>query len=253
MFIFEIKVLPAAFYRSNLDGTLHLLNSGENSLLILTIAKFADEYCYVPQSAEIRKQNVFYSVSNVLKLTQDNRSREALCKWQTRVGKKEAKRIRDEVIGAGNAVHSYLHFYLTTGETKPVSKYYESYFQALKRLSPNFGNSLFSEQLIVSFKYQYLGKLDQLGFYRKSLTLSDLKTSLKPKLSLNWIQEKILQLAAYYIPIEALYPVEQAALLYLVSDGSYNEFLFTPQQMTFYKQLWLKRLSQFNKRINSAA
>ncbi|BAY50657.1 hypothetical protein SAMD00079811_82880 (plasmid) [Scytonema sp. HK-05] len=250
----EKKMLPeAAFYRRSFDGTLHPLNSSDNNLPILTRAKFAGESCYVPQSAELSKQNVFYSVSNVLKLTQDDRSREALRKWEARVGNKEAKRIRDEAIGAGNAVHSYLHSYLTEGEAKSISKSYESYFQALNSLLPNFGTCLFSEQFIVSFKYQYFGKFDQLGFYRDSLTLSDLKTSLKPKLSLNWIEDKILQLAAYYIPIETLFPVEQAALIYLISDGSCNEFLFTPQQMTFYKELWLERLSQINERVSLAA
>ncbi|MEA5626213.1 hypothetical protein [Nostoc sp. UHCC 0251] len=104
----------------------------------------------------------------------------------------------------------------------------------------------------MSFKYQYFGKFDQVSLYRDSLTLSDLKISLKPKLSLNWIQDKILQLAAYYIPLQALYYVEQAALIYLISDGSSNEFLFTPKEMEFYKDLWLEKLNQINKTVSLA-
>jgi hypothetical protein len=209
--------------------------------------------CYVPQGKEPSNHNTFHSVSNILKLTQNDRTKKALHEWEVRVGKTEAKHIRDEAIRAGNAIHTYLHSYLTKGEGKPVIKAYESYFYALKQLLPKFGDSFFSEQLIVSFKHQYFGKFDQFGLYRESLTISDLKTSLKPKYSLDWIQDKILQLTAYYIPIEALYPVEKAALIYLISDGSYNEFLFTPEQMESYKEIWLERLSQVNEMMSSAA
>ncbi|MEQ8970928.1 MAG: hypothetical protein RIE73_11095 [Coleofasciculus sp. C1-SOL-03] len=252
--MFEHKDLPeAALYQRNFNGTLFPLNTRDNSLPILARAKFAGKSCYVPQSEEPNKHNVFYSVSNVLKLTQDAKSIEALRKWEARIGTNEAKRIRYEAIGAGKALHAYLHSYLTGKEAKPVNQCYEPYFQALNQLLPHFGTSLLSEQFVVSFKYQYFGKLDQLSLYREALTLSDLKTSLKPKLSLDWIQDKILQLAAYYIPVETLYPVEQAALLYLISDGSSNEFIFTPEQMICYKQLWLERLTQVNDTVASAA
>ncbi|MFB2768074.1 hypothetical protein ACE1AT_02085 [Pelatocladus sp. BLCC-F211] len=243
----------AALYYRHFDGTLHPLNSSEKNLPILSRVNFDGESYYVPQGTEVKRQNALRSVSNILKLTQDNSSKEALRKWVARVGQKEAKRIRDEAIGAGNAIHAYLHSYLTGGKIKPVSKSYEFYLEALNTLLPNFGDTLLSEQFVVSFKYQYLGKIDQLGFYRENLTLSDLKTSLKPKLSIDWVQDKILQLAAYYIPIETLYPVEQAVLIYLIRDGSYNEFLFTPHQMEFYKELWLERLSQVNEMTSSAA
>lgn len=63
--------------------------------------------------------------------------------------------------------------------------------------------------------------------------------SIKAKTSPNWIQDKIQQLAAYYVPIESLYPVEQAALIYLIGNGTYDEFVFSPIQMESYKHNWL--------------
>ncbi|MEH2149799.1 hypothetical protein [Nostoc sp.] len=252
--MFEKQLLPeAALYRRSHDGTLYPLNSNEKNLPILIREKFAGEPCYITQGAAVSKQNVFYSVSNILKRTQDDRTIEALCKWEDRVGIRESKRIRDEAIKTGITVHSYLHSYLTDGEIKAVSNSYKSYIEALNKLLPNFGACLYSEQYIVSFKYQYFGKFDQVGLYRDSLTISDLKISLKPKLSLNWIQDKIIQLAAYYISIEALYHVEQAALIYLIGNGSCDEFLFTPQEMEFYKDLWLGRLNQINGTLSLAA
>ncbi|MEH2373006.1 hypothetical protein [Nostoc sp.] len=250
----EKQLLPeAALYGRSRDGTLHPLNSSEKHLPILIREKFSDEPCYVPRGSTVSKHNVFYSVSNILKRTQDDRTIEALRKWEDRVGMRESKRIRDEAIEAGNAVHSYLHSYFTDGKVKAVSNSYKNYIDALNKLLPNFGACLYSEQYIVSFKYQYFGKFDQVTLYRDSLTLSDLKISLKPKLSLNWIQDKILQLAAYYIPLEALYHLEQAALIYLIGDGSCNEFLFTLQEMEFYKDLWLERLNQINETVSLAA
>lgn len=248
------KALPeAALYHRTSDGRLRPVEPNQQDLPVLCGTKVAGEYCYVPQGSVATSQNVFYSVSTVLKLTQDAESKDALRRWRARVGTAEAERIRNEAISVGKAAHTYLHTYLTGEHPSPFSTQYEPYFQALKQLLPSFGASLLSEQMIVSFRYQYLGRLDQLGFYRGSLTLSDLKTSLKAKTSLDWIQDKIIQLAAYYILVKALYPVEQAALLYLIGDGSCNEFIFTSEQMALYEQLWLARLPQFRSNEEFAA
>lgn len=240
------KALPevALYYRAS-DSTLRPVKPNQQHLPVLCGTKVAGEYCYVPQERVVTSQNVFYSVSTVLKLTQDAESKYALRRWRARVGTAEAERILNEASSVGKAAHTYLHAYLTGEHSSSFSTQYEPYFQALKQLLPYFGASLLSEQMIVSFKCQYLGRLDQLGFYRGSLTLSDLKTSLKAKTSLDWIQDKIIQLAAYYTLVKALYPVEQAALLYLIGDGSYNEFIFTSEQIALYEQLWLARLAQF--------
>lgn len=247
-------MLPeSALYYRNFDGTLCPLETSNQILPILTRVKLGRCSCYVPQGSEPNHQNIFHSVSNILKLTQDERTKKSLLGWEANVGKAEAKRIRDEAIKAGNTIHAYLHSYLVDGEIKPVENIYKPYLDALNQLLPNFEDLLLSEQLIVSFKHKYLGKIDQFGLYRGNLTLSDLKTALKPKLSLNWVQDKLLQLAAYYILIEPLYPIEQAALIYLISDGLYNEFLFTPEQMVLYKKLWIEKVNQVEKIINFAA
>lgn len=243
----------AALYHRHFDGTLYPLNHKESNLPILSRVILNGESCYIPQGKQLNKQNPLRSVSNILKLTQEESSKEALREWMLRVGQKEANRIRNEAVKAGNAIHAYIHSHLIGKKAKPVDKPYQNYLQSLNTLLPNFGETLLSEQFVVSFKYRYFGKIDHLGFYRKTLTLSDFKTSIKPKLSINWVQDKIIQLAAYYIPVETLYPVEQAALIYLINDGSYNEFLLTPQQMKFYKELWLERLSQASEIKSLAA
>ncbi len=248
------KALPeAALYHRTSDGRICPVEPDQQHLPILCGTKIAGEYCYLTQGSVATPQNVFYSVSTVLKLTQDAESKATLRRWRARVGTAEAERIRNEAIGIGKAAHTYLHAYLTGKHPSPFSTQYQPYFQALKQLLPYFGSSLLSEQMIVSFRHQYLGRLDQVGFYRGSLTLSDLKTSLKAKTSLDWIQDKIIQLAAYYILVKSLYPVEQAALLYLIGDGSYNEFIFTTEQMPLYEQLWLTRLAQFRGNEEFAA
>ncbi len=253
MSIKEVMSPKAALYTRSFDGTLHPLSSNEQDLPVLVKANFQGEYCYMPQNDEVNEQNIFRSVSSILKITQDNKSKENLRRWEARIGKDEAKRIRDEAIRNGNAIHSFLHARISGKKPRPIKKQQQPYLQALDKVLPNYGTSLLSEQLVVSLEHQYFGKIDQLGFYRKSLTLSDLKTSLRSKSSLDWIQDKILQLAAYYIPIEQLYPVEQAALIYLISDSSSDEFIFSSEEMKVYKQLWLKRLSQISQTVSLAA
>lgn len=234
----------AALYRRAFDGTLYPVDTLQQDLPVLHGTKVSGEFCYLPRGSLAISQNAFYSVSKVLKLTQDPASKAALYRWQARVGFAVAEQIRNEAIAVGKATHTYLHSYLTGKKLDRINPRYELYFQALNQLLPNFGDSLLSEQLIVSFKHRYFGTFDQLGLYRDRLTLSDLKTSSKAKSSLDWVQDKVLQLAAYLIPIETLYPVEQAALIYLIGDGSCNEFVFTPEQMIPFKQLWLERVEQ---------
>ncbi|MBD1903865.1 hypothetical protein NDI44_27150 [Trichocoleus sp. DQ-A3] len=243
----------SALYHRKFDGTLHPLEAKDGELPILTRVKLGCWSCYIPQGLEPNNQNIYHSVSNILKLTQDKRTKESLLRWETNVGQAEAKRIRDGAIKAGNTIHAYLHSYLTEEKVTLVDKLYQPYLTALNQVLPFFESPLLSEQLIVNFKHKYLGKIDQFGLYRGRLTLSDFKTSLKPKNSLSWIQDKILQLAAYYLSIKTLYPVEQAALIYLISDGSYNEFLFTPEEIDFYNKLWLEKVSQANNVANFAA
>lgn len=238
------KSLPnAALYRRAFDGTLRPASPNHKNLPVLHRTKVNGKLRYISQGSLPLPQNSFDSVSTILNSTQDAASRVALRRWQTRVGAMEAERIRNEAIDAGQAIHTYLHKYLTGSHCPPIEPSYKGYFQALKKVLPKFEESFLSEQTIVSFQYQYLGTLDLLVRYQNRITLIEIKTSSKPK-QLDWVKDKVLQLAAYSIPIEELYSIEQSALIYLISDGSYQEFLFTPSQMTYYKQLWLNRLAQ---------
>lgn len=238
------KSLPkAALYRRAFDGTLRPADPKHKHLPVLHRTRVDGRWCYLCQGSLPLPQNSFDSVSTILNSTQDEASKAALRRWQARVGAMEAERIRNEAIGAGQAIHTYLHNYLTGTHCPPLGSSYEGYFHALEKVLPNFEESFLSEQTIISFQYQYLGTLDLLVRYRNRITLIEIKTSSKSK-QLDWVKDKVLQLAAYYIPAEELYPIEQSALIYLIGDGSYQEFLFTSQQMTYHKQLWLNRLTQ---------
>lgn len=238
------KSLPnAALYRRAFDETLRPADPNSKHLPVLHRTKVDGRRRYISQGSLPLPQNSFDSVSTILNSTQDEASKAALCRWQARVGAMEAERIRNEAIDAGKAIHTYLHNYLTGKHCPPIGSSYEGYFHALEKVLPKFEESFLSEQTIVSFQYQYLGTLDLLVRYQNRITLIEIKTSSKSK-QLDWVKDKVLQLAAYQIPAEELYPIEQSALIYLIGDGSYQEFLFTPQQMTYYKQLWLNRLAK---------
>jgi hypothetical protein len=242
----------SALYQRKSDGSLHPVEINKD-LPVLRRAKFLGETCYIFEGNEVTAETVFYNVSSILRRTQDPKDREALRKWEIKVGQSEAMRIRNEAIGAGRATHTYLHAHLTGQPVPKIDRRYQLYFEALKEVLPHFGATLFSEQMVVNFKHKYFGIIDQLGLYRGSLTLSDLKTTLKPKTSLFWIQDKILQLAAYYTAVESLYPIDLSALIYLVSDGSHHEFIFTPEKTEQYKRDWLDRLSQVRQESDLAA
>lgn len=236
----------ALYYRAK-DKTLRPVDPQQQHLPVLRGSTYAGQFCYVADGSLPIAGNTYYSVGAIQGQTKDPESEVALLRWERQVGKKEAERIRNEAISAGKAAHAYLHAYLTGEVPSPVSSRYEPYLHALEQVLPNFSQPLLSEQLVVSFKYRYYGVIDQLCPYKSKLTLSDLKTSSKAKTSLDWIQDKVQQLAAYYLVLESLYDLEQAALIYLIGDTTHDEFIFTPMQMEIYKQDWLERLDLFRR------
>ncbi|MFL9457197.1 MULTISPECIES: PD-(D/E)XK nuclease family protein [Nostocales] len=209
---------------------------------------YAGQFCYVADDDLPIPGNTYYSVGAIQGQTKDPKSEAALQKWERQVGKQEAERIRNEAVGAGKAAHAVLHSRLTGEVFSPVSSRYEPYLRALEQVLPNFDQPLLSEQMVVNFKYRYYGVIDQLCPYKGKLTLSDLKTSSKAKTLMDWIQDKVQQLTAYYLALESLYDLEQAALLYLIGDATHDEFIFTPAQMELYKHNWLERLDLFRRR-----
>ncbi|MEO0686473.1 MAG: hypothetical protein AAFY76_15900 [Cyanobacteria bacterium J06649_11] len=244
---FDVKHFceAAVYYRAE-DKTLRPIDPQQH-LPILRGSTYAGQFCYVEDGSSTNPRNTYYSVGAIQGRTKDPESEAALKKWEHRVGKREAERIRNESIGAGKATHAFLHSHLTGEVPSPISSRYDPYLRALEQVLPNFGQPLLSEQLVVSFKYRYYGVIDQLCPYKGNLTLSDLKTSSKAKTSLDWIQDKVQQLAAYYQVLESLYDLEQAALIYLIGDGTHDEFIFTPAQMEIYKHNWLERLDLFRR------
>jgi hypothetical protein len=244
--IVDRSAVEAALYYRAPDKTLRPLDSDEN-LPVLRGVTYMGQFCYVIDGTLPAPGKTYYSVGAIQGKTKAPESEAALKRWEKRIGVREAERIRDEAIAAGKAVHVALHAHTTGGVAPPISSRFDPYVHALEQVLPNYEWSLLSEQLIVSFRYSYYGVIDQLGPYKGKLTLSDLKTSSKAKTSLDWIQDKIHQLAAYYLPLESLYPLEQAALVYLIGDGTHDEFVFSPIQMEIYKQEWLDRLSQFRR------
>jgi hypothetical protein len=247
MTILSQSLSAAALYFRAPDKTLRPADPNQQHLPVLQGRKYLGQFCYVPHGLEPCQDSTFYSVGAIQGLTKDPASEAALQRWEQRVGVQEAERIRNEAIAAGKAAHALLHSYVTGEVPPPVSSRFEPYFQALEKVLPNYEPSILSEQMVVSFTHRYYGVIDQLSSYKGKLTLSDLKTSSKAKTSLDWVQDKIQQLAAYYLPIELLYPVEQAALIYLIGDGTCDEFVFSPVQMEIYKHEWLERLARFRK------
>lgn len=237
----------SALYCRASDKTLRPVDKQQQHLPVLVPSNYAGQFCYVASGNIPTHNHTYYSVGMIQTQTKDPESEKALKKWELSVGKQEAERIRNEAIGAGKAAHAFLHSQLTGDITTPISSRYEPYVCALSQVLPNFGQPLLSEQLIVSFKYRYYGVIDQLCPYKGKLTLSDLKTSSKAKTSLDWIQDKVQQLAAYYQVLESLYEIEQAALIYLIGDATHDEFIFTPAQMKLYKDNWLERLDLFRE------
>ncbi len=181
-----------------------------------------------------------------------------LQKWTTEVGgPMEAKRLLNEVTNAGKLVEDIVMKHDQGQPMPPVSSRYDGYYQGLRQLLPEFKKPvLLSQGLIVNFQLGVFGIIDRIGAFRKwDAALIDIKTALSPKSNLKWIEDKVLQVAAYELINDGLYLIDTVGLVFFIKDGSVDEYFFDEAQIRPYQEEWLNQLDKVRhiRQMNTAA
>lgn len=189
----------------------------------------------------------FYSYGSIEKLYQQKYPQDDshLKRWEEKVGGKQAaKKLINEVIEASKQIEQAISRYDNHQPIQPVSSRYQGYVQALQQILPEFKQPVYLTQgLIVNFQLGVFGIIDRLGGYKNwNSALIDLKASLNPKTNLDWIEDKITQIAAYSLIVSDLYPIDTVGLIFFVKDGSFDEYFFDSDQILDYQEDWLDRL-----------
>ncbi len=158
--------------------------------------------------------NAYPSITTVLSL----QDKPGLKKWREDVGEKEAKRISQESMRIGTAVHQMCEFYLSNYiiKLKDEDRKIVDTFNRLRFLLGNINNIVGVEIPLFSDLLRVAGTTDCIAEYNGVLSVIDFKTSRKPKKE-EWIDDYYMQTFAYKLMFEEMTGVEIKQIVILVA------------------------------------
>ena len=216
-------------------------------------------YKYPSSSRSLIEGNRHYDVSNeilpsvttILQATQSEEKAASLARWKSKVGEKEAERVKNEAAARGTAMHQFLEYYVQnqklldlTDEGREAS----SMGQAIIDNSFKEIEEVWGSEVTLFYPGLYAGQTDLCGIFTGRESIIDFKQTNKPKRR-EWIEDYFLQLAAYAMAHDVIYKtcVDQGVVLMCSKDGFFQKFTSTGKEFTGYKHKFLSRVDQFYK------
>ncbi len=158
--------------------------------------------------------NAYPSITSILAL----QDKPGLKKWREDVGEKEAKRISQDSMRIGTAVHQMAEFYLSNYiiKLKDEDKKIVDTFNRLRFLLGNINNIVGNEIALYSDLLHAAGTADCIAEYNGVPSVIDFKTSRKPKKE-EWIDDYYMQTFAYKLMFEEMTGIEIKQVVILVA------------------------------------
>ena len=193
------------------------------------------------------------SVTTVLGQTKDL---SFLYKWQAKVGKDEAERIKTTSAKRGTSMHKYLENYV-------LGKGYEDMTE-MGQLSKNMAQKVidiglapvdgyFGSEVTLYYPGLYAGSTDLVGLHNGQESIIDFKQSNRPK-RIDWIEDYFMQIAAYAMAHDYVHgsKIQQGVIMICTPDLYYQEFKIEGLQLRLWKHKFLIRLDQYFELKNSS-
>ena len=158
--------------------------------------------------------NAYPSITTILSL----QDKPGLKKWREDVGEKEAKRISQESMRIGTAVHQMCEIYLNNFVVKldKSEKVIRDTFNRMRLLLGNIDNIVGTEITLYSDLLRVAGTTDCIAEYNGVPSVIDFKTSRKPKKE-EWIDDYYMQTFAYKLMFEEMTGVEIKQVVILIA------------------------------------
>ena len=158
--------------------------------------------------------NAYPSITTILSL----QDKPGLKKWRENVGEKEAKRISQESMRIGTAVHQMCEIYLNNLVVKldKSEKVIRDTFNRMRFLLGNIDNIVGTEIALYSDLLRVAGTTDCIAEYNGVPSVIDFKTSRKPKKE-EWIDDYYMQTFAYKLMFEEMTGVEIKQVVILIA------------------------------------
>ncbi len=220
-------------------------------------------YKYPSSSRSLIEGNRHYDVSNeilpsvttILQATQSEEKAASLARWKSKVGEKEAERVKNEAASRGTAMHQFLEYYIQnkklldlTDEGREASSMGQAIIEnGLKDLEEIWGS-----EVTLFYPGLYAGQTDLCGIFTGRESIIDFKQTNKPKRR-EWIEDYFIQSAAYAMAHDVIYGtcIDQGVILMCSKDGFFQKFTSTGKEFTRYKHQFLSKVDEYYKKTTS--
>ena len=194
------------------------------------------------------------SVTTILGQTQSDEKRESIARWQAKVGKNEADRVKNVAAQRGTAMHSILEHHILGNNTLDLTDVgQEAHRMAKVVIEKGFPNleEIWGSEVVLSYPGLYAGQTDLVGIYQGRESIIDFKQSNKPKRE-EWIEDYYYQGVAYATAHDCIHGtnIEQCVIMMCTPDLFYQQFVLNGARFRQYKWLWLWRLSEYYKNLS---
>ena len=197
------------------------------------------------------------SVTSILKATQSDEKRASLARWQARVGVDEATRIRDQAASRGSNMHLHLEkFILGQGhlDLTEEGKTAKSMAQTVIDKGLCDLQEIWGSEVTLWYPGLYAGATDLVGTFDYEDSIIDFKQSTKPKRR-EWIEDYIMQLAAYAMAHNQVYGTEitQGVILMCTPDNYFQKFQIKGKEFISYQHKFLEKVNLYYERVKLIA
>ena len=197
------------------------------------------------------------SVTSILKATQSDEKRQKLAQWQARVGVDEATRIRDQAASRGTNMHLHLEkFILGQGhlDLTEEGKTAKSMAQTVIDKGLCDLQEIWGSEVTLWYPGLYAGATDLVGIFDYEDSIIDFKQSTKPKRR-EWIEDYIMQLAAYAMAHNQVYGTEitQGVILMCTPDNYFQKFQIKGKEFISYQHKFLEKVNLYYERVKLIA
>ena len=193
------------------------------------------------------------SVTSILQATQSDEKRASLARWQAKVGKNEATRVKEQAASRGSNMHLHLEKHILgqghmdlTEEGKVAKSMAQTVIdQGLGDLQEIWGS-----EVTLWYPGLYAGATDVVGVYDYEDSIIDFKQSNKPKRK-EWIDDYFMQSAAYAMAHNQVYNTEisQCVILMCTPDNYFQKFQVKGKEFKEYKYKFLEKVDLYYKRL----
>ena len=190
------------------------------------------------------------SVTTILNKTKD---KAFLKQWRAKIGEKKAEQIIRDSSQIGTALHLYIERLVNGEQYKDLTKIgIQAEKMAKKIVEEAFKDieDVWGSEVHLYNPGKYAGTADMIAMYKGRPSIIDFKQTNRPK-KREWIQDYLMQLAAYAQAHNALFntEIDQGVILMCSRDLTFQRFELTGEKFTRASDSFMKKLDLYNQSI----